>query len=93
VTYATHRPLEQQHHDLTSYSRKITPSWLPPPELKPSAIRPMAQVYGIEPVHQLIGDILAQDIIEARGQLGGHRHARLHGRRSGQLEDTVRAKA
>ena len=42
-------------------------------------IRSVSQVHGVEPVHQFVGYILAQGVIEALGQPGGHRHAMLQG--------------
>ena len=38
----------------------------------------VSQVHGIKPVDQLIGHVLAQYLVEAPGQPGSHRHAKLH---------------
>jgi len=41
-----------------------------------SQISPISRVHGIEPIHELICDILPQLFVERKGELGCNRHRR-----------------
>ena len=37
-------------------------------------IGPIRRIHGVEPLHQLIGEVVTKSLVKAPGQSGGHRH-------------------